>query len=138
MMIVANAEVSRGASAFFADNADALGVDASRIAVMGESAGGGLAAMLTLMARDRNEVNIVQQILVYPMLDDRTGSTKPMPYWMGAYSWNDAANRFGWSSLLGVPAGSKQVPEGSVPAREGNLRGGAHIYRCWFSGFICE
>lgn len=108
---------------WIASNAGELGVDPSRIAVMGESAGGGLAAMLALMARDRAEVPIDQQILVYPMLDDRTGSTVAMPYWMGAYSWTAEANRFGWTALLGVQAGSATVPPGSVPAREQNLAG---------------
>lgn len=104
-------------------NADALGVDRSKIAVMGESAGGGHAAMLAIAARDRDEVPIRQQILIYPMLDDRTGSKKEMPYWMGYGAWNADANRFGWTSLLGIPAGSEVVPHGSVPARVENLSG---------------
>lgn len=105
------------------DHADELGVDRTRIAVIGESAGGGHAAMLTLAARDRGEIPIKQQILIYPMLDDRTGSTVEVQPWMGQFIWTPKANCFGWSSLLGVPAGSKSVPAGSVPAREENLTG---------------
>ena len=105
------------------DNAETLGVDRSRIAVMGESAGGGHAAMLAIAARDRGEISLNHQILIYPMLDDRTGSTREMPYWMGYGSWTAEANRYGWSSLLGVPAGSDTVPAGSVPARVENLEG---------------
>lgn len=105
------------------DHADELGVDRTRIAVMGESAGGGHAAMLTLAARNRGEIPIKQQILIYPMLDDRTGSTVEVQPWMGRYIWTAKINRLGWSSLLGVPAGSKSVPAGSVPAREENLKG---------------
>ncbi len=45
------------------------------------------------------------------------------PDWMGYLSWSASANRFGWSSLLGVPAGSDKVPEGAVPARVENLAG---------------
>ena len=56
------------------DNAGRLGVDTKRIAVMGESAGGGHAALLAQVAYDRGEVPLCFQSLIYPMLDDRTGS----------------------------------------------------------------
>ena len=105
------------------NSAGSLGVDTSRIAVMGLSAGGGHAAMLTIAARDRGEVPIAFQLLSYPMLDDRTGSSRPVPPYIGAYIWVPASNRFGWSSLLGVPAGSRIVPAGAVPARVENLTG---------------
>lgn len=105
------------------DHAAILGVDRSRIAVMGESAGGGHAAMLAIAARDRGEVPLCYQALVYPMLDDRTGSVNRKPPYMGALVWNEAKNRYGWSALLGQPAGSAKVPPGSVPARVANLKG---------------
>jgi acetyl esterase/lipase len=104
-------------------NAAALGVDPARIAVMGESAGGGHAAMLAIAARDRGEVPLAYQALIYPMLDDRTGSTRKVPPWQGMIVWDAANNRFGWTSLLGVPAGSAKVPYGAVPARVADLRG---------------
>jgi acetyl esterase/lipase len=104
-------------------HAEELGADRARIAVMGGSAGGGHAAMLAIAARDRGEVPIVFQALTYPMLDDRTGSTVHKPPQQGAVLWTPESNRFGWSSLLGVPAGSASVPAGSVPARETNLKG---------------
>lgn len=104
-------------------NADELGVDRSRIAVAGESAGGGHAAMLAIAARDRGEIPLAYQALSYPMLDDRTGSTARKPPYQGALIWPPEKNRFGWSSLLGVPAGSTHVPKGSVPARVETLRG---------------
>ncbi len=104
-------------------NADELGVDRTRIAIAGGSAGGGHAAMLAIAARDRGEVPIVFQALTYPMLDDRTGSTILKPPQQGAIMWRPESNRFGWTSLLGVPAGSTKVPAGSVPARERNLKG---------------
>jgi acetyl esterase/lipase len=94
-----------------------LGIDRSRIAVGGESAGGGHAASLAIHARDRNEVPIVFQLLIYPGLDDRTGSTRPAPPAVGHFMWNASANRLAWSSLLGVPAGSSRVPAAAVPAR---------------------
>jgi acetyl esterase/lipase len=104
-------------------NAAELGVDRTRIAVMGESAGGGHAAMLAIAARDRGEIPLVYQALVYPMLDDRTGSTRRKPPYIGALIWTEQQNRFGWTSLLGVPAGSPRVPNGAVPARVESLRG---------------
>ncbi len=100
-----------------------LGVDPDRIAIMGESAGGGLAAMLAIAARNRGEVPIVFQVLIYPMLDDRTGSTRSVPPFMGQFIWTRQNNRFGWSALLGEPAGSVSVPPGAVPARVRNLTG---------------
>lgn len=104
-------------------SAEALGMDPTRIAVMGESAGGGHAAMLAIAARDRGEVPVAFQLLIYPMLDDRTGSTRRVPSYIGAYIWVPASNRFGWTSLLGVPAGSPVVPAGAVPARVEHLAG---------------
>jgi len=57
------------------------------------------------------------------MLDDRTGSLRRVPPYIGKYIWVSDSNRFGWSSLLGVPAGSRVVPAGAVPARVENLAG---------------
>jgi acetyl esterase/lipase len=100
-----------------------LGIDRSKIAVGGESSGGGHAASLAIHARDRNEVPIVFQLLIYPQLDDRTGSTRPAPPAIGHFIWTASANRFAWSSLLGVPAGSSRVPAGAVPARVASVAG---------------
>jgi len=102
-------------------NSDELGVDRKRIAIGGESAGGGHAAQLAIAARDRREIPILFQLLIYPMLDDRTGSTRQVPPYMGQFVWNAGSNRFGWTSLLGVPAGSPAAPAGAVPARVENL-----------------
>ena len=103
--------------------AQELGVEPDRIAVMGESAGGGHAAMLAIAARDRGELPLVAQVLIYPMLDDRTGSSRAVPAQIGQFIWTRGSNRFGWSSLLGTPAGSVRVPAGSVPARTASLAG---------------
>jgi acetyl esterase/lipase len=104
-------------------SATELGVDRSRIAVMGESSGGGHAAMLAITARDRGDVPIVYQALIYPMLDDRTGSSRNVPPPMGQLIWAQEQNVAGWTALLGVPAGSAKVPDGAVPARVADLKG---------------
>jgi acetyl esterase/lipase len=104
-------------------HAEELGIDRSRIAVGGESAGGGHAASLAIHARDRNEVPIIFQLLIYPQLDDRTGSSHPAPPAIGHFMWTPSANRLAWSSLLGVPAGSSKVPVSAVPARVASVAG---------------
>jgi acetyl esterase/lipase len=105
------------------ENSDELGVDRKRIAIGGESAGGGHAAALAIVARDRREYPILFQLLIYPALDDRTGSTRQPPPSIGQFIWNAGSNRFAWTSFLGVPAGSATVPAGAVPARVQNLAG---------------
>jgi len=104
-------------------NAKQLGIDTKRIAIKGESAGGGHAAALAIAARDRGEVPICLQVLIYPMLDDRTCSSKTMPPFLGHYIWTPESNRFAWASFLGVPPGTARVPRNSVPARISNLNG---------------
>jgi acetyl esterase/lipase len=104
-------------------NADNLGVDRKRIAIGGLSAGGGHTAALAIAARDRKEIPVAFQLLIYPMLDDRTGSTRPVPPHIGTFIWTPQKNVFGWTSLLGKPAGSANVPFGAVPARVAKLEG---------------
>jgi acetyl esterase/lipase len=100
-----------------------LHIDAERIGVMGESAGGGLAAALALLARDRAEYSVAFQHLIYPMLDDRTCvSTDPHPF-AGEYIWTPHNNHFGWSSLLGDAPGSEGVSPYAAAARAGDLSG---------------
>jgi acetyl esterase/lipase len=91
------------------------GVDRERIAIGGASAGGGLAAALALLARDRAEITPVFQLLVYPMVDDRSALTGNNPQHR---LWNAKANRFGWTSYLG-----NADPEVAVPARRKDLSG---------------
>lgn len=104
-------------------NAAELGIDRSRIGVTGESAGGGLAAALALLARDRGEYSLAFQHLVYPMLDDRTcAHEEPHPH-TGDYIWTPHNNAFGWAALLGQAAGSADVSCYAAPARAENLGG---------------
>lgn len=104
-------------------DAAALGVDRARLAVTGESAGGGLAALLAIAARDRGEVPLAFQSLVYPMLDDRTGSSRKPREGTGTLVWTPPSNRFGWRSFLGQEPGSPDVPAAAVPARRNDLAG---------------
>ena len=119
----ASIEENYAALKWLFDNAAMLGVDRSRIAVMGESAGGGHAALLALTARDRREVPLAFQLLVYPMLDDRTGSSRMPPPHRGRIGWSAADNRFGWRALLGQAPGTGTVPAAAVPARARTLAG---------------
>lgn len=100
-----------------------FGIDPARIAVLGESAGGGHAALLALAARDRGEAKIAFQALIYPMLDDRSGTSRAVPDHIGYFGWNGEANRFGWESFLGSAPGGSGVPHEAVPARAENLSG---------------
>jgi acetyl esterase/lipase len=100
-----------------------LGIDAARIAVGGESAGGGLAAALALLARDRAEVPICYQNLVYPMLDDRTAALVKINPFTGRYLWTHESNRFCWTALLGGAPGAVGVSPYAAPARAIDLRG---------------
>ena len=105
------------------DHAEELGVDRARIAVMGESAGGGHAALLAIAARDRGEVPLCAQILVYPMLDDRTCTREPANPHIGQLLWTPSMNALGWESFLGVAPGSPAVPAAAVPARVADVHG---------------
>ena len=84
-------------------HADDLGIDPGRIVVVGESAGGGLAAALAHMVRDRGDFQLAGQVLIYPMLDCRTGSSDDC--WDacigGEFGWTPSNNQFGWSALRG-------------------------------------
>lgn len=92
-------------------------VDPDRVAIGGASSGGGLAAALALLARDRGEIPLAAQLLVYPMIDDRTvhrsGLDNP-----GHRLWNQTSNRFGWRAYLG-----DADPTVAVPARRDDLAG---------------
>lgn len=106
---------------WLAENASSLDVDPARIAVMGDSAGGGLAAGLCLLARDRGGPAIAQQLLIYPMLDDRTRT--PDPQLLPFLTWTYDDNITGWESLLGDRAGTDATSPYAAPARAGDLSG---------------
>ena len=111
--------------AWLAGHAGGLGVDAARIAVMGDSGGGGLAAGTALLARDRG-LALARQILVYPMLDDRT--TVPDTALLPFAGWSYDDNYTGWHALIGEQIGTVGVPESAAPARAADLAGLAAAY----------
>lgn len=93
-----------------------LGVDHDRIAIGGLSAGGGLAAGVALLARERGEVPLCLQWLVYPMLDDRNGT--PSSHEITEPSvWNRTSNLRAWDAYLDGAAGTDDVPVLAAPAR---------------------
>jgi acetyl esterase/lipase len=107
------------------DNAAMLGVDPGRVAVMGDSAGGGLAAGVALLARDRG-IELKRQILIYPMLDDRNidADAAIVPF----ANWTYDNNFTGWSALLGSARGTDAVEYSAAPARAQDLSGIAPAY----------
>jgi len=101
-------------------HADELGIVPDRIGISGVSAGGGLAAALALLARDRGEVPLAFQLLECPMIDDRqTTSSSQLD---GLPIWSREANGFGWRSYLGDLYGG-DVPAYAAAARATNLAG---------------
>ena len=109
---------------WLSDLASELGVEPNRIAVMGDSGGGGVAASAAIIARDLG-VGLARQILIYPMLDDRTldaGAVAPF------LTWTSDMNFTGWSARLGEQFGADGVLPASAPARLTNFRGLASAY----------
>ena len=105
--------------------AEELGFPAERLAVAGESGGGCLAAGLSLLARDRRQVTLSAQFLLYPMLDDRTGTVAerdPLPH-AGEFVWTRDSNRFAWGAVLGAEPGGDGVSGLAAPARATDQRG---------------
>ena len=103
------------------EHAEELGIDPARVGVQGISAGGGLAAALTLLARDRGEFPFAFQLLECPMLDDR--QTTPSIGATGLFVWSAESNEFGWRSYLGDLYGSDDVPPYGAAARAADLEG---------------
>jgi acetyl esterase/lipase len=103
------------------DNAEQLGIDPERIGVGGISAGGGLAAALALLARDRGEIPIAFQLLDCPMLDDRQITRSSQRD--GLPVWSRESNTFGWRSYLADLYGTDDIPYTAAPARADDLSG---------------
>ncbi len=133
-------------------NAETLGVLSDRIGIGGASAGGGLAAALAQLAHDRQEVRPVLQLLVYPMLDDRTTARTDFDD-KNLRGWNQGSNVFGWRSYLGFGAkgaagdplpqlynqgqepGGAEKPTYAVPSRRQDLSG---LPPAWIGVGTCD
>ena len=100
-------------------HAGELGVD--RIAIGGASGGGGLAAGLALLARDRGEVPVAFQLLIYPMIDDR--NVTPASHAItDPRVWNRESNRLGWKAYLGRDGGGADVSPYAAASRATDLK----------------
>jgi acetyl esterase/lipase len=104
-----------------AQHADELGIDPARIAIVGASAGGGLAAGLAIRARDRGEVTPCFQLLIYPMIDDT--NTSGSSHIEGALVWSRGANDLGWHAYLGTRFGTDDIPGEAAAARVADVSG---------------
>ena len=100
-----------------------LGVNAENPVIMGHSAGGGLAAALSQLARDRGEIALAGCVLIYPMLDHRTGRTDALTTnpGTGAFSWSREANQFCWQSYRGHYTGDDDSAKLFSPALADDL-----------------
>jgi acetyl esterase/lipase len=111
-----------------------LGVDPSRIAIGGNSAGGGLAAGLVLLAHDRGKYPVAFQLLVYPMLDDRTALRRDIDD-ARLRLWHTRSNRYAWRAYLGQPPGGADVSPYAAPARRHDLSG---LPPAWIGVGTCD
>ena len=107
---------------WFVENSKNLDVDKSRIAIGGGSAGGGLAAGLAIMTRDRGEIQIAFQLLIYPMIDDRNISPSSHTV-TDPRTWNREKNIFAWKAYLGKSAEDGDVSPYAAAARAKDLFG---------------
>lgn len=99
---------------FLFEHAEEWGIDPKRIAVMGDSGGGGLAAALVHYNLENNGPQLAKQILIYPMLDSKNVEPDPMLDEMA--SWKAGDNKTGWQAILGDSFGKAGVKPSAVPA----------------------
>ncbi|MEU4115268.1 alpha/beta hydrolase fold domain-containing protein [Kitasatospora sp. NPDC028055] len=105
-----------------AEHADELAVDAGRLVIGGKSAGGGLAAALAHLVRDRGGPTPIGQLLLSPMLDDR-GDTFSSHQMVGHDTWDRASNATAWQAVLGDRHGAADLSPYAAPARATDLTG---------------
>jgi|GEM_PF-82061 len=114
------------------DSAAARGIDPTRIAVGGQSAGGGLAAALAQRLLDDGGTQPAAQLLSCPMLDDRTAARRDLDG-VRHFAWTNRDNLVGWSSYLQAAPGAEAgaVPDFAVPARRADLTGLTGLPPAW-------
>ncbi|HEY1529222.1 MAG TPA: alpha/beta hydrolase [Galbitalea sp.] len=140
---------------WMAEHADELGFDPARLMIAGGSAGGGLAAGVTLMARDLGAPALAASMLIYPMIDDANDTVSSHQF-DGIGVWPKSSNEIGWNALLGDRRGRDDVSIYAVPARAKDLSnlpptyidvGSAEVFRdedvayasrIWAAGGECE
>ena len=105
------------------DNSKMLNLDIADIALGGDSAGGGHAVILTAAIREMNKYFVSKLLLIYPMLDDRTGALGGSENITGEFVWTAENNRFGWECYLGSANHDSDILADCVPARLKTLRG---------------
>ncbi|OHE93422.1 hypothetical protein CORC01_11287 [Colletotrichum orchidophilum] len=111
------AEDCYAALKWLSEKAGDLNIDASRIGLYALSAGGGIAVGAAMMARDRGlSPPLAKQILIYPMLDDRTRVTAENPL-SKFLTWTDRSNQIGWNAYLEGKAGEPSIPPQASPGR---------------------
>ena len=121
---------------YIKDHAKELGINPDQIMVGGESAGGGLTAAITMLARDKGEVNIAFQMPLYPMIDNfDTESSKDNH----AKVWNTRRNHQAWAVYLRKDA-KKEVSPYAAPSRQKDYSGlpPAYTFVCTAEPFYCE
>ncbi|GMA31670.1 alpha/beta hydrolase fold domain-containing protein [Litorihabitans aurantiacus] len=118
----ASLEDGHAALAHLAAHGEELGVDVAHLAIGGASAGGGLAAGLVQEVHDRGSAAVALQLLVYPMLDDRT-VVRPERAPPHVRMWTPGSNAHGWRAYLGREPGGAAVPASWAPARREDLTG---------------
>jgi acetyl esterase/lipase len=107
---------------WFAEHADELGFDPGRVVVAGGSAGGGLAAGVALLCRDRAGPTLLAQLLMCPMLDDRNDTISSHQF-VGVGVWDRGSNDVGWDALLGERRRTDAVSIYAAPTRATDLSG---------------
>ena len=122
---------------YLKEHTEELGVRSDQIMVGGESAGGGMAVAMCMLAHDRGDVNIAYQMPLYPMLDDRDTPSSSDNH---APNWNTKRNHQAWKRYLRDAYGTDMVSEYAAPARREDLHGMPPCYT--FVGdiepFYCE
>lgn len=106
------------AALWASENADRYHGDPNRIALAGDSAGGNLAATVSLAARERGTPRIAAQMLIYPVIDDDFTTESYTKYGVGYYNTTDAM-RWYWDQYAPNDRSSEFV----VPTRAATLAG---------------